>query len=267
MKSTNKRKFEDAYCTMMDRLITLEEVAEIYHRDRITFSNYCKGFLFCPECHSIDLIYVNDHPPYFRANDANGHSDDCSYGKDIVPKSRNSKYVNDTSNFDKIEYQLDSVITMLATDKEISKVINQSNSSVQGAENSRTKHNTRVSILQYLPRKRFDQGFFDDDFGVFKLYYGVALTEWEAGRKEIKVLFRHPIKKYLMCKLTMPYEVYRSVYFSNKFNTRQICLAAFIANFEEPYSLKYQVAELKNGKFLRLEQIRNADIKRIIKYP
>lgn len=257
MKPVKKeRKYEDVYCSATNSLLTLQDVSYLYNNFIAEYSSKYRTTLLCPECRKAPMVYVCADSPYFKAQSQDAHDKDCSFLQDLIFVEKIDEYVKSTATENQIGRQMDRLITMLLSNKSTSSTTESAEKlavNISQPANSSPSRN----ISKLLPRKRFDAPFNDDDFGVFKVYYGIALTIWEyVGNRNWRILFRHPEKKYLMCKLNVNAEVYDEIYYKYKYKSRteHICAVAFVANFKEPTSIKYQATELLSGSFLHLEE-------------
>ncbi len=255
-------KFKDAYCSAVKGLRTVDEIRDIYTNKPSVFMNYLHKQMLCPGCRSVSMTYVDADTPHLRARNSRGHQDDCPYGQFVIPRNRVGAYIQDAKNFQKIEKQLDRAVMSLFADK-------PPVSATDCAENTERKNRVsdqnfmpKTQVPSYIRQSRFDVMLHEDDFGEgnFKVFYGKALVMWEPGKYDgYKLLFRHPQKKYLMCKLFVSHKCYVKIPEDYKFgeNEEMMCNCAFVANFIEPSKRGYETAKLPNSEFLRLRFAEN----------
>lgn len=194
--------------------IKLEELVELKLSDYTQFSKIYPYHLYCPEYYKPQLLLVENYKTkkyYLRGFPKQLHSDDCYKGFELVKPSAFDEFVlyNESSQY--INCKLKQIVNkMLRKVKEnkstfLIKVINRKCST----DNISEKEIKGRKNVKQLPHKSITAPFDEDDFGVFKLFYGNV--DMELLEKENKInhekfyilLLYKRSKIYKICSLTM----------------------------------------------------------------
>lgn len=250
-------KFEDAFCTTLNRPITIEEVSYIFQNDRDTFISAIKDSLICPECKNVPLIYNNAATPYFSVYPKAIHSESCTLRQDEMDADEASRFLSDITNKQIIQRQMDSLISQILSEAS-PKLANPKAAFMQSTFSKSSKSKTPVSSKR-LSRKRIDLPFREEDFNCEKIFYGRVHLKWEkcsnSSQDAYKILLCHTVKKTLLCKLKITSKVYSYLPSKYKSINELECAVAFVALFSEDSTKHYQATHLKHSERITIEPI------------
>lgn len=256
MESIRKeRKFEDAYCLTSKTLITINEAQHLYIANRELFESKYRSSFVCPECRKARLTYVSRESPHFRAYPNNKHDDNCSLQQEVMPPEKVSAYVDSIENESQIERQMNGLITMLlsAGKSSVSSTSHEPVSQGNDLQKARTAHNT--TSTKYLPRKRIDTPFKDDDFGVYKLFYGIVFLKWRKSKSgKYGMVLSNSKNNSRLCVIWISEAVYKHIPEYYKTPGEYPCAISFLAVLKRDDNGALY-SSLRRSQFLQIEKI------------
>jgi len=252
-----KMKFEEAYSISHHSNYTIEEIAKIHEKSLETYVTDYKGYFACPECREAKLNFVNSKPCYFRTEQDDSHNDDCSLKQLTMSAHQTEGFVSNTENKEKIGRQLQSIMTMLLSDKPTAVRTTR----VQSNATSSKKQSSSVSESfreKQVPRKRIDTKFRNEDYDCYKFFYGKVRAVWEKDEKRpeyMKLLLFHAKESRLLCRIYITGKVFSHIPQPYKDLNQKVCEIAFLASFDSNRNStekSYQSTSLRFGHFFIL---------------
>ncbi|MGN0569267.1 MAG: hypothetical protein ACI4N4_02030 [Candidatus Fimenecus sp.] len=246
-------KFKDAYCTKIQRLLSIDEITHYYRFDKQFYKDNIEKHLICPECRQPNLSYHNDAPPYLSVYPGAKHLDDCTLKQDEMTPVQTETFVENPKNREQISRQLESVLTMMLDAVPTShKKATPQKSKISSSPSDIDVHSKKSK--KRIPRKRIDLQFTNEDFDCYKLFYGSVRLQWEKeDTEDYKILLRRQDKsdKRLLCRLKISSKVYS--YLPNEFKTpREFnCNIVFLAKFSNK-GRSYQDTWIKTSQYISL---------------
>lgn len=254
MKFVKKeRKFEDAYCETSKTLFTINEASHLYITNRELFAIHYQYSLVCPECRKARLAYVNAQPPYFRAYPKSNHDVNCSLQQDVMPPEKVSAYIESIENEAQIDRQMDGLITLLLS---ASKPTVSLSSAIVSPSNDPQKAQTvlHTTSIKYLPRKRIDTQIYEDDLGVYKLFYGIVSIRWRTSKSgKFGIVLSHSKSNFKLCEIWISEAVYAHIPEYYKTPLEYICAISFLATLKRD-SNGILYTSLRRSQFLKIEK-------------
>lgn len=247
-------KFKDAYCTKLNRLLSIDEIIHYYRFDKQFYKDNIEKNLICPECKQPSLSYHNDSPPYLSVYPGAKHLDNCTLKQDEMTPVQTESFVANPKNREQISRQLESVLTMMLD-------------AVPNTYKNVTSKKAKISSIPsevYIPskqpkkriaRKRIDLKFTNEDFDCYKFFYGSVRLKWEEEKdtKDYKILLRRQDKsdKRLLCKLKISSKVYSYLPYEFKTPREFNCNIVFLAKFADK-GRSYQDTWIKTSQYISL---------------
>ncbi len=237
--------------------ISLEKIIELKLSDNMLFNKTYPNHLYCPECYKPQLVLVeNKVKRYFlRGYPNQQHANDCYKGFDLVSQKVFDTFLinSESTNFinKKLQKVIDKMLRNVKSNKDtfLIKVINKEclTEVIQEKE-----INKKSRIIKQIPHKSITSPFDDDDFDVFKLFYGnvdIVLLEKENKKNNEKFYVLEFFKKnskYKFCSLSMGTKIY--YFFVKKYNLN---VGETIKNVYVSFVSKLkQNGKYKNGKLI-----------------
>lgn len=184
LSNDNKKTFEK---------ISLEKINEEIKKDETNIKNY-KGIIFCPECNEPQLSIVNNSKTndyFLRTYPRQNHSDICSYSFEDVDVDIFNAFLEEKNNTQFINSKLHNIIDRLLRNKflDFNPLIVRLNDNKITAENISREEKNRYNVRR-IPIKSITAPFSDDDYGVYKFFYGnVDIVIKERTNKTSNELF------------------------------------------------------------------------------
>lgn len=254
-------KFKDAYCSKINKLLTIDDVAYYYKNDKQFYKGNIEKYLICPECRQPSLSYNNSSPPYFSVYPKAKHADLCTLKQDEMTATQSTEFISNSNNKDLVMRQIDSVLTMLLETKSpLTK--KKSPTFKKSSFITFSKKPVHISASKRIPRKRIDLEFEDEDFECDKIFYGSVRLKWEEkidkytgesiGHKML--LYRNKNgDNRMVCKLIVSPRVYGYLPDEYKQPEKYNCKIVFVANFEDQ-GKTYQTTHIRHSQFIVLEK-------------
>lgn len=257
-------KFKDAYCTTLNKLLTIEDVVYLYKNEKKHYKDLIEKNLLCPECKQPHLSYNNGSTPYFSVYPKAQHAEGCSLKQDEMSSKQTAEFINDSENEPLVLRQMESVLVMLMGNNSPS-VKKTKKTTSQGNSNEENIKKNANSTSKRIPRKRIDSKFETEDFDCDKIFYGSVHLKWEKDKKikdgkeqEYYKILLYGTKKYnykkLVCKLKISPLVYYHLPPEYKNQTEYDCNIVFIAKFKN-YFRTYQSTSIRKSQLITLEKI------------
>lgn len=252
MKPAKKeRKYEEAYCSVTECLITIQTAVHLF-QSLETKAKY-KDHLLCPDCRKARLSYNGGRSPYYKAINQNEHDEDCSFLLDLVPKENIEHYVKSDSNHQQIERQMNGLITMLLTKKPTKSSSPKTVESPAYTSKTSSSHRKKAAT-PCLPRKRIDLRLEDDDFGVYKVFYGIVsvkLITAKTGRFGFELSDQQTKNKY--CKIWMSPAVYSHVATTFEYSAGSQYAISFVAKLKKDGEERF--TSLLRSQYIQLHKL------------
>lgn len=256
-------KFEEAYCTKLNKLLTIDDVTFYYKYDKQFYIQEIKKYLICPECKQPNLEYNNAENPYFSTYPDTKHDINCSLKQKEMSPKQTAKFISNPDNNDIVLRQMDSILTMLmgncTSKKSVAGDLNKPTNQIKNG----TKRNSPATMNR-IPRKRIDVAFSEEDFNCDKLFYGSVHLKWEKGKRTIngKVEEYYKILLYgtkknntkLLARLRITQKVYNFLPNNYKIPNEYNCKIVFLANFPIQRKKEYQTTSIKTSQMIILEK-------------
>ncbi len=168
MKNT-RHKIEEAMIKPLNKKVTLNDLIELNLSDKDLFETISTE-LYCPECFQAKLIFAAGKKisPYLKTKQLEKHDENCQYIQNLMNDKEREKFVNNSKPkdiFNDIE-QLRKLLDESYSSKTISESLNKAD----------RKYN--YSNEKRMPRKRIDLPLEEDDYDVFKYFYGKVNTKF-----------------------------------------------------------------------------------------
>ena len=251
-------KFEEAFCSEMSKLITVDEAAKIFRAEPAYFANKIKGNLLCPECRKPKLSFNNASTPYFSTYPLDQHDVECPLRQEEMTQEETKAFIKNSHNIEAIQRQAESLLAMLLSSSTGRESATLKEHKLGTALASIVNENRSKTVTR-IPRKRIDTTFSEDDYDCYKLFYGTVHVQWEDERSETKVqhklLLRSISNGRLLCKLNLTEKVYRYIDRRYKSPTEFNCKIVFLATFSHnKVGKSYHTTTLNYGQWLCLEK-------------
>ncbi len=209
LSKDNKETFEK---------ISLEKINENI-KSKITDWNEYTNFLYCPECHEpqLSLVINNQTEDYFLRTYRNQkHSDNCSYSFKGVEVEAFNTFLNEKNNTPFINNKLHNIIDRLLRNRilEFNPFIIRLNDNNIIFENIPREENPNRHNVRRIPTKSITAPFSDEDYGVYKLFYGNADVSLYKIHSKTHNEFFYSLKIYkkktntILCSLPMSSRVF-----------------------------------------------------------
>lgn len=259
-------KYDEA-AYLLDRkktkLIKIEDLIELKVADELEFRKIYYGNLYCPECckPQLTLAYLSKTNKHFLKGFPNQlHDEICTKNFDYVESEIFEKFISEEKAFEFISARLQSLIynkfmkslTKSNVSPLLVKVDNKKIQTVNlGEQDIKNKRN-----IHQIPNKSLTAPFDDEDFGVFKIFYGnvdINITEEQNSKTKDKFYVMRVYKKgvnYTLCSLTMTTMVANFLmknYNIETDNLMENVLIAFVAKLTETEKENYKY---KGGKII-----------------
>ena len=175
----NNKYYEAAFRSNLNQYIKLniEYLTEIIESEPKVFYETYSGNLFCPECFKPQLTLVMSYKTgkyYLRGYPKQKHENNCYHGFEPVKSNIFNDFCQDTKTHKFIKNKLQKLINKMlnncieSENPFLIKVIKENCSIVKISDKDiKEKRN-----IHQIPNKSLTSIFDDDDFEVFKLFYG-----------------------------------------------------------------------------------------------
>lgn len=184
LSNDNKKTFQP---------ISLEEINDKIKKNESNVKIY-KGIIFCPECFEPLLSIVNNPKTsdyFLRTYPNQSHSDTCSYSFEDVDVDIFNAFLEEKNNTRFINSKLHNIIDRLLRNKllDFNPLIVKLNDNKISPENIPREERNRYNVRR-IPIKSITAPFSDDDYSVYKLFYGnVGVSIQERKNKTSNELF------------------------------------------------------------------------------
>lgn len=219
--------------------ISLEEINEEVKKDKNNIKNY-KGNIFCPECNEPQLSIVknsrtNDY--FLRTYQNQNHSDICSYSFESVSIDIFNDFLEKENNTLFINNKLQNIIDRLLRNNTLNVnpfIIELDDNNIVPKDITKEEKLNRHNMRR-IPTKSITAPFRDNDYGVYKLFYGnVNISIKKRENKNFNEIFYSLIiyKKEtntILCSLSMSNNVYTHLQKLYNFNLDEIIENIYIA--------------------------------------
>lgn len=224
-------KFEEALYVNkgLKKLVSIDVISKIRKDNPIKFRDEIQGYLYCPECHSPQLIHrqcvgKSDH---FATSKDQKHKDECS----SLYEKANQKIISEIlsePNHEKLKNRLQYFLMSLHKPIKLkSNPLIYKKTKISKVNTDKKEVNNIVIKSYYLPRKRLTNKLLPDDVEDTKIFYGDVLIKWRSLPDEKHLLLIHNLQSQYICSLFMSKNVYN--YIDNNFKIDMKCSVAFIA--------------------------------------
>ena len=172
--SSDKKRFEEFYYTIDEKLHNLSELQEEYEMNNGDISKY-KGKMLCPECKKAELRFTREtkmKKAFLSKIPSASHMDNCSYIHEYVPNKVFEEYVQNLSE-EQIDSRLESALNLLLNakiDKKEHCIVGNSkeNPFIITISNSSEKKQKKYCV----PRKSLNAWIDKKDDGKLYIFYG-----------------------------------------------------------------------------------------------
>ena len=238
-------KFEEAFSTYDQITHPIDEISDLFIRDRKSYVEHFQSTFLCPECHIAPLSYNNAETPYFKSYPHASHADDCSLRQDEMSVAKAAELVADQSSNEVIQRQMQSTLSILLSSNTPTPCEKQKDAHVHRESPVNNFHLHLVSTR--FPRKRIDISFRPEDFNCYKLFYGHVFVKWEKdlAKNRFRILLYHVKKEHLVCRISVTDKVYHYVNEQYKFSDERECNVVFLASFPRDSGKAYQSTYLQ----------------------
>ncbi|MBQ3702530.1 MAG: hypothetical protein II885_07220 [Oscillospiraceae bacterium] len=206
-------KFEEAFLCTEDRNVTISELSQMFDENKKAFDKDIRNNLLCPQCRIAKLVFVNGIGKHLRTHQNAVHADNCDLEQEVISSRYTDEYVKSGKNMTSIIRQIEAVQRLLREDF-----------SQRGPDSERiqktelNRHCYRKDIASKrirslrLGRKRLDHDLQDEDYGVYKIFYGKVVFQWEALEDERKRILLRDIKtNKFLCRISVTQSVFSHV--------------------------------------------------------
>lgn len=249
-------KFEDAYCTYENRIITIDGATRIFGKNAETFANFYRDGFWCPECRAARLVYHNAATPYFSTYPRAAHDADCSMRQDVMDKKQVESFVEATENKEQLIRQIKSIMQILLFETATAKDTYQyrPTHSIKETSSAQTCGLTETHGKQ-VPRKRIDTNFREEDFMCFKFFYGDVFAAWEKDDEynKYRLILRGIHDHKFICRIGVSYKVYAHLPKEIKIKEPFNCKIVFLASMEKKKN--YMKCSLRWSDYLHIYRI------------
>ena len=76
-------KFEEAYCTTLNRCVTVDEIQVVYKKQPKRYAIKYATHLICPDCGKVQLAYCDSKLPFLFPYPGGQHAKDCYYNSTV----------------------------------------------------------------------------------------------------------------------------------------------------------------------------------------
>lgn len=204
-------KFSHIYHSSQDRVISFEDIEQIYNKNPELYQTQYHGYLYCPQCRVPQMVYCNADPPYIRVYPNQMHSTNCDHFHPPLLKKELEEACKDSENINSFNHRLNYLLrSLINEDKPLEKApqvqsIIKNNRNVKSIKKQRTNQH-------YVPPRKLVTPIKDYDLGIVKHYYGdvalkVTKTWWNGCFIDVESVDG----KSLFCSLALSSEVYKKL--------------------------------------------------------
>lgn len=255
-----KVKYEDAYCAKENKTYSIEEVAAVFHKDPARFGSIFEGNMLCPYCRCVHFSFVNAKHPHFRGYPLEEHRVDCYFATELMqPEEVDSLVESLQANSVEEAIIVRQIERMLIqffknnSDNVVLNTIHPMNNLNAELYATKAKGEKRM-----IPQKQINSEFLQEDFNIFKIFYGKVNIEWErdsvAG--EYRLLIRKIISRHFICRLRISEQVYHHLEDSCKVPRRYNAFIVFFTRLVKPYpDARWYTGKLRRSTLLSINRI------------
>lgn len=224
-----KTKFEDAAYSVDKSSyenVKIEELIRLKITDPIMYMKKYNGRLFCPECHKPQLSLVDkskERNYHLRAYPKQEHASNCSKILEYTTESMLEKCLKDSASYDFLSSKLKRILLnkfFKIQDERVSLVKTNDNKKILLEDIKDNTHIAQTKNIYQIPIKSLTAPFDDDDFNIYKLFYGnvdIQLNERKSGDNTFYSLGIYSKEsKVAFCSLTVDEDV--KPYLSNQYD-------------------------------------------------
>lgn len=213
MKNT-EQKYDEAIFSSNDlfEFVSLEMLIDLYNDNYKSYINRYYNKIYCPECYKakLNLIHTNSDKFWLRAFPKQEHDDLCSKQLPLVSNSMFNKYCESKDSAEHINKRLHQLIDMVLKKETIDfnplviKVVDKKCSNDEVMKHEIRNHTN----LKSTPIKSLTNPFHDDDYDVWKMFYGKVRIKWNKSTYSYNLMCYHPTKNYLICRISVSNMIY-----------------------------------------------------------
>lgn len=231
--------------------ISLEILIDIYNKNNQLYINTYYNQIYCPECHKakLNLIHMKNDKFCLRAFPKQKHGDLCSKQLPLVSNSVFKKYCEAKDSVEHINRRLHQLIDMvlkkatISSNPQVIRTINGKCSDDEVMKQEISNH----TYLKAIPIKSLTTPFHDDDYNVWKIFYGKVNIKWDKTDYSYNLKCYHPTKNYLICRISVSNKIY-DYYLPDEYKQDRINIfIAFAGNIQR----KEYNGKLYNNSILR----------------
>lgn len=237
MENTEQKYDEVAFLTNeCCNFVTLETLIDTYNKNNQLYINTYYNKIYCPECHKakLNLIHMKNDKFCLRAFPKQKHSYSCSKQLSLISNSAFKEYCESKDSVEHINRRLHQLIDMVLKKENISsnplviKTINE-NCSNDEVKKQEIINGTNLKAIKI---KLLTAPFHDDDYGIWKIFYGKVNIKWNKTNYSYNLMCYHPKKNYLICSIGISNKIY-NCYLPDEYKQDRInTFIAFAGNIQ-----------------------------------
>lgn len=211
-------KYEEVYCKGENRTFTLNEVAYIHNNEPERYARSLDGQMFCPDCHKVPMTFVNSKRSHFRGFPNVDHEEGCIYTKEEMTQEEVRELLTKPAGENEIVHQIDRLVIQFLRNSAGDVATDDINRPTISGNDPDAPTKKRWKTKTVMPRKQINAPFYDEDYGVAKLFYGRVHIKWEVTQSgdRMKLLIQHIKTRKLICRLFLTAGVYKHLPYKYK---------------------------------------------------
>lgn len=240
--------------------IPLDTLIDLYNADKALYLSKYYGKIYCPECNQVNLTLVHvikDNMFYLRAYPKQEHGDLCSKKLPLVSYSVFNEYCESGKSNEYINSRLHQLIDVALKKSTIDfnpyviRVINKKCFDDEIMNQEVRDH----ANLKAIPVKSLTTPFSDEDYDVWIMFYGKVNIKWQKTEYSYNLKFRHPVKNYLICRMSISNRIYNDYLPDDYKDDRENVLISFagIMQRKEYKGKFYNNISLRFSNYLVME--------------
>lgn len=202
-------KFEEAIFRLdgEETLLARDEITKLRIEEPEKFMRDVKYNLFCPGCGGPHLKHNNANTPYLSTHQNEAHDEECPMACEELDEKTCNEYFGDIKNSNAIHRRLSAVVAKLFETglKENNPLMFYGNGDYQKPDEQPTAYRVRL-VGRLIPHQLINQSFRDDDYNVYKIFYGKKVfVKWTGNSWHFNLApcwTRNP--KSVICSVEIP---------------------------------------------------------------
>lgn len=224
----------------------------MFDENKKAFDKDIRKNLLCPQCRIAKLVFVNGVGQYLRTHPNAVHAGNCDLEQEVISSKNADDYVKSGKNMASITRQIEAVQRLLREDlsQRVPPFERKQNAELNSQRIEKDVLNKKNRSLR-LGRKRIDHDLQDEDYGVYKIFYGKVVLQWEALEDERKrILLRDMKTNKFLCRISVTQAVFSHIPPEWVSQTPVIVDIAFMGKMEKGNSARWPHLRLEHSEYL-----------------